>query len=126
MKIKRGEGLNIVPFIDIMLVLLAIVLSISTFIAQGHIPIQVPSSKHAQTPKEQERLTISVDKNNQLYLNSNPIGYDALKNTILQTPSKTLIELQSDKKSRFETFMQILNLLKDKNHENFVIATQKN
>ena len=73
MKIKRGEGLNIVPFIDIMLVLLAIVLSISTFIAQGHIPIQVPSSSHTQTPKDQKKLTISVDHANQLYLDNLPI-----------------------------------------------------
>lgn len=126
MKIKRGEGLNIVPFIDIMLVLLAIVLSISTFIAQGHIPIQVPSSKHAQTPKEQDKITISVDHKNQFFLDGKPIEYEALKNTIFQTPSKTLIEFQSDKESRFETFIQILNLLKEKNHENFVITAQKN
>ena len=34
-KIPKKEPLNIVPFIDIMLVLLAMVLSISTFIAKG-------------------------------------------------------------------------------------------
>lgn len=34
-EIPKKEPLNIVPFIDIMLVLLAMVLSISTFIAKG-------------------------------------------------------------------------------------------
>ncbi|MEE9104639.1 biopolymer transporter ExbD, partial [Helicobacter pylori] len=43
--IRRGDGLNIVPFIDIMLVLLAIVLSVSTFIAQGKIKVNLPNAK---------------------------------------------------------------------------------
>lgn len=44
-EIPKKEPLNIVPFIDIMLVLLAMVLSISTFIAKGEIKINLPASK---------------------------------------------------------------------------------
>ena len=40
-EIPKKEPLNIVPFIDIMLVLLAMVLSISTFIAKGEIQINL-------------------------------------------------------------------------------------
>ncbi|WP_334096382.1 biopolymer transporter ExbD, partial [Helicobacter typhlonius] len=42
MRIPKKDGLNIVPFIDVMLVLLAIVLSVSTFIAQGQIKVELP------------------------------------------------------------------------------------
>ena len=48
MRHKR-DGLNIVPFIDIMLVLLAIVLSVSTFIAQSGIKVELANSKNAAT-----------------------------------------------------------------------------
>ena len=51
-EIPKKEPLNIVPFIDIMLVLLAMVLSISTFIAKGEIQINLPKSKTADVPKE--------------------------------------------------------------------------
>ena len=44
-EIPKKEPLNIVPFIDIMLVLLAMVLSISTFIAKGEIKIALPPSE---------------------------------------------------------------------------------
>lgn len=125
MKLKRNEGLNIVPFIDIMLVLLAIVLSISTFIAQGHIPIDIPSSKHSQNPTEKNKLTISIDASNQLYIDSQPITLDTLRDKIAQISPQTLIELQSDKQSRFQSFIDILNILKDNHHENFVITAQK-
>lgn len=49
-EIPKKEPLNIVPFIDIMLVLLAMVLSVSTFIAKGEIPIALPESRSAQAP----------------------------------------------------------------------------
>ncbi len=44
-EIPKKEPLNIVPFIDIMLVLLAMVSSISTFIAKGEIKISLPASE---------------------------------------------------------------------------------
>lgn len=126
MKIKRGDGLNIVPFIDIILVLLAIVLSVSTFIAQGQIPIQIPQAEHSQTPKDEKKLTISIDAQNKIYLDQKETNLKQLEQILTQTSPKTLIELRSDRESRFDTFVQILNLLKAKNHENFAISTQKN
>ena len=62
MRLNRKDGLNIVPFIDVMLVLLAIVLSISTFIAQGNIPIDLPSSESAQQDKEEKKVSVVIDK----------------------------------------------------------------
>lgn len=49
-EIPKKEPLNIVPFIDIMLVLLAMVLSISTFIAKGEITVALPKSQTAGAP----------------------------------------------------------------------------
>ena len=61
-EIPKKEPLNIVPFIDIMLVLLAMVLSISTFIAKGEIQINLPKSKTADVPKEApEQRIVQVD-----------------------------------------------------------------
>lgn len=126
MRLKRGEGLNIIPFIDIMLVLLAIVLSVSTFITQGQIPIQVPQADHSQTPKDEKKLTITINAQNQIYLDKRAINLEELEQALLDVTPKTLIELRSDRESRFDSFIQILNLLKAKNHENFAISTQKN
>nr|WP_269843700.1 TonB system transport protein ExbD [Helicobacter anatolicus] len=125
MKIKRGEGLNIVPFIDIMLVLLAIVLSISTFIAQGKIKVEVPQADSAQQSQEEKHVVITVDSNNFIYLDDKPIEFHQLKDSIATVDAKTLIELKSDKESKFEIFVKILDILKEKNHENFAISTRK-
>lgn len=126
MKIKRGEGLNIVPFIDIMLVLLAIVLSVSTFIAQGKIEIDLPQADSAQKKNDDKKVSIVVDANNTIYVDDKPESIEELKELIKDTDSKTLIELRSDKDSKFETFVKIIDLLKENNHENFAISTKTN
>ncbi len=124
--IKRGDGLNVVPFIDIMLVLLAIVLSISTFIAQGKIKVSLPNAKNAEKsqPNDQKVVVISVDEHDNIFVDDKPTNLEALSAVVKQTDPKTLIDLKSDKGSRFETFISIMDILKEHNHENFSISTE--
>lgn len=124
--IRRGDGLNVVPFIDIMLVLLAIVLSVSTFIAQGKIKVSLPNAKNAEKsqPNDQKVVVISVDEHDNIFVDDKPTNLEALSAVVKQTDPKTLIDLKSDKNSRFETFISIMDILKEHNHENFSISTQ--
>ncbi|EMH08128.1 TonB system transport protein ExbD [Helicobacter pylori] len=124
--IRRGDGLNVVPFIDIMLVLLAIVLSISTFIVQGKIKVSLPNAKNAEKsqPNDQKVVVISVDEHDNIFVDDKPTNLEALSAVVKQTDPKTLIDLKSDKSSRFETFISIMDILKEHNHENFSISTQ--
>ncbi len=124
--IRRGDGLNVVPFIDIMLVLLAIVLSISTFIAQGKIKVSLPNAKNAEKsqPNDQKVVVISVDEHDNIFVDDKPTNLEALSAIVKQTDPKTLIDLKSDKSSRFETFISIMDILKEHNHENFSISTE--
>ncbi|WP_171931084.1 TonB system transport protein ExbD [Helicobacter pylori] len=124
--IRRGDGLNVVPFIDIMLVLLAIVLSISTFITQGKIKVSLPNAKNAEKsqPNDQKVVVISVDEHDNIFVDDKPTNLEALSAVVKQTDPKTLIDLKSDKSSRFETFISIMDILKEHNHENFSISTE--
>ncbi|WQR64883.1 TonB system transport protein ExbD [Helicobacter pylori] len=124
--IRRGDGLNVVPFIDIMLVLLAIVLSISTFIAQGKIKVNLPNAKNTEKTQsnDQKVVVISVDEHDNIFVDDKPTNLEALSAVVKQTDPKTLIDLKSDKSSRFETFISIMDILKEHNHENFSISTQ--
>ncbi len=124
--IRRGDGLNVVPFIDIMLVLLAIVLSVSTFIAQGKIKVSLPNAKNAEKsqPNDQKVVVIFVDEHDNIFVDDKPTNLEALSAVVKQTDPKTLIDLKSDKSSRFETFISIMDILKEHNHENFSISTE--
>jgi len=124
-KIPKNESLNIVPFIDIMLVLLAIVLSVSTFIAQGKIQIELPQSANQEQQKDEKKVKVLVNKENQIYLDDILVGLEELRVKLESLEAKTMVELHSDKDAKFETFIQIVDILKGKGHENFSIATQQ-
>ena len=124
MRLNKKDGLNIVPFIDIMLVLLAIVLTISTFIAQGKIAVDLPSAKSAQQDKEDEKkVSVVIDKDNKFFIDDAEISEDELKDKLNAVDIKTLIELKSDKNAKFDSFVKVIDILKEKGHENFAIQT---
>lgn len=123
MRMPKKEGLNVIPLIDIMLVLLAIVLSVSTFIAQGNIPIDLPSSESAKTEQEEKKIAVVINKDNEFFVDDEKVDEENLKERLNEIDSKTLVELKSDKDSKFEMFIKVIDILKEKNHENFAVTT---
>ena len=124
MRLNKKDGLNIVPFIDIMLVLLAIVLSISTFIAQGKIAVDLPSANSTEQIKEDEKkVSVVIDKDNKFFIDDAEISEDELKDKLNAIDTKTLVQLKSDKNAKFESFVKVIDILKEKGHENFASQT---
>ena len=120
----KKEGLNVIPLIDIMLVLLAIVLSISTFIAQGNIKIDLPNSESAEKKQdEKDKIAVLINKDNEFFIGEEKITEENLKEKLTDIKNETLIELKSDKESKFDSFIKVIDILKEKNHENFAITT---
>ena len=121
---KKFDQINVIPFIDIMLVLLAIVLMTATFIAQGKIAVDLPSAKSAQQDKEDEKkVSVVIDKDNKFFIDDVEISEDELKDKLNAVDIKTLIELKSDKNAKFDSFVKVIDILKEKGHENFAIQT---
>lgn len=126
LKLPKNEGLNIVPFIDIMLVLLAIVLSLSSFIAHSKIELKLPVSENSTSFNEsQNKFFIAINERDEFFLNDEKVNLDQLKNAILALDKDTMVALKSDKFAKFESFVKIIDLLKIKEHEKIQIITEK-
>lgn len=123
MRLNKKDSLNVVPFIDIMLVLLAIVLSISTFIAQGKIAVDLPNANSAQQENDDKKMSVVIDKDNKIFIDDKEINDNDLKEALVNIDNKTLIELKSDKNAKFDNFVKVIDILKEKGHENFAIST---
>ncbi|EAH9380159.1 TonB system transport protein ExbD [Campylobacter upsaliensis] len=127
LKLPKNEGLNIIPFIDIMLVLLAIVLSLSSFIAHSKIDLKLPVSESLTSFNEtQNKFFIAINAKDEFFLNDEKVNLDQLKNAILALDKDTMVALKSDKFAKFESFVKIIDLLKIKEHEKIQIITEKN
>ncbi len=129
MKIKRGDGLNIVPFIDIMLVLLALVLSISTFVSQGKIKVDVPTASNvAQENQDEDKpIYIVVTEDNSIYIDDEQISEDKLESFIADIPNDKMVNFKGDKKSSLDRLVFVIDQLTKKghNHDKFRIDTQR-
>ncbi|MEB2790976.1 TonB system transport protein ExbD [Campylobacter upsaliensis] len=127
LKLPKNEGLNIVPFIDIMLVLLAIVLSLSSFIAHSKIELKLPVSENSTSFNEsQNKFFIVINERDEFFLNDEKVNLKQLENAILALDKDTMVALKSDKFAKFESFVKIIDLLKIKEHEKIQIITEKN
>lgn len=116
------SGLNIVPFIDIMLVLLAIVLSISTFIASGQIKVDLPTAKNAVANNDKKH-EIVISKNSEIFLNDKRL--EIINKAFDDIENSQLIVLKVDKDAPFESFVKVLDELKNKGHENLAINAKR-
>ncbi len=122
---KRFDQINVIPFIDIMLVLLAIVLMTATFIAQGKIDIDVPDALGSEPLKQENQHEIAIDYQNVFYFDEQPLGLEKLANKLKELPQKTPIILRVDKKVYFEKFVSVVDLLKTNQLERLSIITNK-
>ena len=111
-RFKRMDTINIVPFIDIMLVLLVIVLTSATFIAQGKIPISIPQAEGSESTKENlKSVEITINAQGEYFLDKNQMDLEGIRNALLEMPKDTPILLRGDQKSYFEKFIALIGIL---------------
>lgn len=117
--------INVIPFIDIMLVLLVIVLMSATFIVRGEIPLDLPKAQSAQDATEAKELTIAINKEGRIYLNEEPIGFSALAKRLSELPKERAISLKADSSSSFGEFVRVIEEIKKHGLEKLTILTLK-
>ena len=125
MKLKKYDSINVIPFIDVLLVLLAIVLLTSTFITRGIIPISLPNASNADNLKPDKEIILVIQENGEILLENKIELLEDVEKIILQSSKETPIHINTDKNTKFESFVQVLDMLKKHNYSNVSIVTKK-
>lgn len=121
---KRFDQINVIPFIDIMLVLLVMVLTTATFIKQGVIPVNLPKASAADTKEEKKEVTVYVNAKGELFFEKEKVDLAALEAKLAEVSQKQTVILRSDKESRFQDFVSVMDILKKLGHEQLYIVTK--
>ncbi|WP_345993471.1 biopolymer transporter ExbD [Sulfurimonas sp. HSL-1716] len=122
---RKFDQINVIPFIDIMLVLLVMVLTTATFVKQGIIPVNLPEAKTKEKNDLQKEVAIYVNAKGEIYYDKAKVTLEELeKNLSLIAKTQTVV-LRSDKESRFQDFVNVMNILKRLNHEQLYIVTKE-
>ena len=125
MKLKKYDSINVIPFIDVLLVLLAIVLLTSTFITKGIIPVSLLNSNNADNLKPDKEIVLVIQENGDLFIEDKPETLENIEQIILKSSKETPIHINTDKNSKFESFVQDLDMLKKHSYSNVSIVTKK-
>lgn len=122
---KRFDEINVIPFIDIMLVLLVMVLTTATFIKQGVIPVDLPNSKSVDKKELKKEVTIYVNAKGELFFEKESVSLAALEEKLSTIEKTQTVVLRSDKESRFQDFVSVMGILKKLKHEQLYIVTKE-
>ena len=125
MKLKKYDSINVIPFIDVLLVLLAIVLLTSTFISKGIIPISLPNASNADNLKPDKEIIIVIQENGEILYENKVEILEEVEKIILLSSKETPVHINTDKNTKFESFVQVLDMLKKHNYSNVSIVTKK-
>ena len=121
---KRMDTINVIPFIDIMLVLLAIVLTTATFLVEGRLNIRLPKAAAEAQPEVTERVEIAIGPSGEYYLDAVPLAFEPLSERLSALDPRTAIVLRVDAQAHFEAFVAVVDLLKTDGLERVSILTQ--
>ncbi len=103
--------INVIPLVDVMLVLLVIVLTTATFITTGQIPVDLAKSTEAGDRKDVP-VIITLTSQGQMYLNDSAVPENGLRIVLERQPRESLVIVRADKVTILERFVQVIDELK--------------
>jgi biopolymer transport protein TolR len=83
--------INVVPLVDVMLVLLVIFMVTAPILQQG-VTVDLPQAKAGALTGEEQQLVVTVDKSGHVHLNDTPIELPQLEQKL-----QAVIQLKPDK-----------------------------
>src|SRR5690349_6107067 len=120
--------LNLVPYIDVMLVLLVIFMVTMPLLTQG-IAVKLPQGHASRLPSVQKPIMITVDQSGRYYLDHDSLSSEQLRMriaTALQDDAKQPVFIKGDQGATYNTVMKVMLIAKQSGAENLNLITTEN
>jgi len=121
---KEIDYMNVIPLVDVMLVLLTIVLMASTFIATGSIAVNLP-----QTSTKQEDVlrvqTVEIDRGGKLYFNAQPISLAGLEEMMKPLERSIPVLIRADRDLALQVFVDVIERIKNLGFSRVSLQTEQ-
>lgn len=109
-EVQGINEMNLIPLIDIMLVLMIIFLVTAT-VLNPTVPLNLPKTSAQVNEAPPEVLQISIDKDAGIFWENQPISLEELHKRFAEQASagkNPSIQLRADKESKYDTVAQVL------------------
>lgn len=105
---RELNQINVIPLVDVMLVLLVIVLTTATFISTGQIPVNLAKAKEVGDRKDVP-IVITLTAEGTLFLNDRAVPPDGLTSVLVSHPRESLVVVRADKVTLLERFVEVVD-----------------
>jgi biopolymer transport protein ExbD len=102
------DQINVIPLVDVMLVLLVIVLTTATFISTGQIPVSLAKAKEVSDRKDVP-IVITLNADGNLFLNDTPLRGTDLKDALRGESRDSAVIVRADKTTLLERFVSLVD-----------------
>ena len=123
MEDEEFKSINVIPFVDIMLVLLTIVLTTSTFVKAGLLPVELPKASEKQS-EPIDSLIIEIDIEGRIFLNSKPVNLNDLEESTKSLDKTSPVTIRADKNIVLQVFVDVLDIVKKAGFEKVTLQTE--
>lgn len=124
MEEKSFDYMNVIPLVDVMMVLLVIVLMTSTFIAGGLIPVELPKSSQDQKQAAMT-LTIVVDAAGVVHIDGIPVALARLDDRIGSLSKQTPVLIRADRNLPVQTCVDVMDALTSRGITRIALQTER-
>ena len=116
--------INITPLVDVVLVLLLIFM-LTAPVLQSGVEVAVPQTRTVNQLTEEHEV-ITIDKNQNVFLQDKPINIHNLPNQLGNTAKNTkrVVYIRADKEVPFGAFASVMDAVKQAGITNISIVTQ--
>ncbi len=119
------SDINMVPFIDVVLVLL-IIFMITAPILQSGIDVDVPKTKTVKELTE-VRMVVTIDRGQRVYLNDKPVNIHEIGQKIVSQshdPKNQSVYVRCDETVPFGSWATVVDALRQSGITNISVVTQ--
>ena len=102
------DQINVIPLVDVMLVLLVIVLTTATFITTGQVPVQLAKAKESGDRKAVP-LVITLTAEGSLFMNDQPVPRDGLRIVLNPHPRESSVLVRADRVTVLDRFVAVVD-----------------
>ena len=120
------SDINVTPFVDVMLVLLIIFMVTAPMMIQG-VDVALPEVTSEPLESKTEPLIISIDKENQVYINDFNVKIDFLQeklDKILKGRSDRVVYLRADKSIPYGMVVLVMSEIRGAGIEKLGMVTE--
>lgn len=105
---REIDQINVIPLVDVMLVLLVIVLTTATFISTGQIPVNLAKAK-AVGDRKDVPIVITLTADGTLFLNDRTVPEGGLQGALTAEPRESAVVVRADKVTLLERFVAVVD-----------------